>query len=920
VIVPATEPARGGGSAAADKSTFWHVLWYRFIPFWAVEDVVWKAWTGVVRTGRSGGWRFAAVGLVAGAVLVAGVRGVVSSGADAGGWFPRLAAAVVGVAALAGATVLMVRWYLRHRAAQDDPFPVLSAVVLSAVAAGLAVVAFAGVATLVWRAGWASPPHGRMAPGYPQVERSYLWALVDSVPVLDLPRRFGWVDPLPLTGTAADVVRLVYRFVLLVPLIRVVQAGYSAARSRWQRAYERRTSTLNLVNRDLAEEPGWAGTPAISSAVPEWQPPAARQARRRAWDGIDLTGTGQLLVAALTVLAVVGSGYLPRLPDLARTWPGAGPAVTAAGWLAAALPWLLAAWLVHRWCRTIPRRGEDLIGLPLYSVTAITIAWIVQIVCAAAAVLNLLVRAGLATVTPAGSGTRELLEVLAWQVTDVLPGPNIVEGLHWRRPGALHGPVAELVEIAVLLSVVALLAFPIGRAVQVWSERASRWRDPDRPAPGRARDVAVQAAAGDLSAADRAVRDLAALVSRERLLQYWVVTHMAFPWAPEDGRRHLSDRLLSARERRLHAAVTGAERALLHVQNARLRLTAARAEDVTVAAFDAAAAAVRRHYLHLGAHDIDAHDPGPQHRGGATKDGQAERIAERAAHAVEGFADLLTPTARQEGVSWRDLPVTLLGPRLADVAVADLLAYATSAPFRQRWDLTARLPVVLGAVADRPAAQVAAFGVGLLAIEQDEQAGGTRLRGGARKTDPAATGHLLELVRRQGDARVVDTVAALLALPPTGRPPLADRCASLLVRPYYAMPTADLTRLCVQLHDAGCHEFARRKLDAGLLTNHDIAEALETLHETGRDDLRPWILSLASTWGSANYPEGRLPDDERGAYLVRLARQLADNNSPPEDFLAILGHDVPRPGHLRERLTKQLQRSSLDKDRWTPLL
>jgi hypothetical protein len=72
-----------------------------------------------------------------------------------------------------------------------------------------------------------------------------------------------------------------------------------------------------------------------------------------------------------------------------------------------------------------------------------------------------------------------------------------------------------LVEIAVLLSVAVLLAFPIDRAVQVWSERASRWRDPDQPAPGRARDMAVRAAAGDLSAADQAVRDVAALIGRE---------------------------------------------------------------------------------------------------------------------------------------------------------------------------------------------------------------------------------------------------------------------------------------------------------------------------------------------------------------------------------------------------------------------
>jgi hypothetical protein len=928
------------------------VLLYRLLPSWQPGEVLWGAWTGVVRTGRARGWRFALVGLVAGMVLVAGGRGVVASGSDAGGWWLRVGAVLVGLAALAAVIALMVRWYLRHRAAQDDPFPMLTALVLSAVATGLAVVAFAGVATLVWRAGLAAPPRSATPPGYARVERSYLWILVDSVPVLDLPQRLGWVDPLPLAGLAADVVRLVYRFVLLVPLIRVAQATYAWAKSSWLRAYERRTTTLELINRDLAEEPEWVGTPGISSGVPTWRAPATRHVRRRAWHGVNLTGTGQLVLAGLAVLAVMGSGYLPRLPALARLWPGGGPAVSVAGWLATGLSWLLAAWLVVRWFRSIPRRGEDLIELPLSSVTVVTVAWIIQIICAAAALLNPLVRAGLTTATPVRGGPTTLLEILAWQVTDVLPGPNIVEGLHWRRPGSLDGLVAGLVEIAVLVSVAALLAFPIGRALHVWSQRTSRWRDPDLPEPERVREMAVLAAADDLLAAERAVHELGATARQSYSRWASVTTSMSFPWKARTLGRDLEDwleYLLRPDERRVRTTVTAAERALTRAQNARLRLAAAGADDLTIAAFDAAAAAIRRSYLYLGAHDpnrrpqakragltaatamtaataaaraaaIAAHLPHLRRTTTEVDDGAADRVAERAERAAAGFADLLTPAARQCDVSWPDLPVTVLGARLDDVPVADLLEHVTAAPFRQRWDFAARLPVVLGVVANRPGAQVAEFALGLLAAERKHLVDrDTDPRPRFHKPDLTATHYLLGLIHRQDNARIAETAHALLSQPPAGDS-AGEQCAWYLLDPYLDKP-ADLMRLCVQLHDSGHREFAEQALDFGLEGNHEMSQALDELHGAGRDDLRPWLLSLASHWGAtADLPARLSPDVGRGVYLVRLVRLLREQNSPAEDFLALLGRDVPRPDHLRERLTRELRQSTLAEDRWTVLL
>src|SRR5258708_2171724 len=157
-----------------------------------IEDAVWNGWTGVIRAGRVRGWWFTAIGLAAGIVVVAVVRAIVALGADSGSWWARVPALLSAAVVLAVVTTLMLRWYLRHRADEDDLFPVLSAVVLSVVATGLTVVTFAGLATVIWDAGYAAAPPGAGAADYAVVERSYLWTLAGSVPVLALPHRFGW--------------------------------------------------------------------------------------------------------------------------------------------------------------------------------------------------------------------------------------------------------------------------------------------------------------------------------------------------------------------------------------------------------------------------------------------------------------------------------------------------------------------------------------------------------------------------------------------------------------------------------------------------------------------------------------------------------------------------------------------------------
>jgi len=904
----------------------------------AIEDGVWRTWTGVVRAGRVRGWRFTATGLAAGAVVIAAVRAIVTLGTGAGTWWARVPALLAAAAALAGVTALMLRWYVRHRADQDDLFPVLSAVVLAVVAAGLTLVTFAGVATVVWDAGWASVPHGSADPAYSLVELSYLRTLAGSVPVLALPDRFGWADPLRLTGLGPNLVRLGYQFMLLVPLIRVAQAGYAAAKSRWARAYDRQAAMLALVRQDLAERPEWISTPAISSGAGAVR--ASSLPLRYRWTGLD--PGQQVTLAALAIAAVVGSSYLPRLPGLVHGWWHAPAAEFPAAWAARVLPWLLAAWLVHRWWRAIPRHGRNLIGEPLSTVTVISLAWIVQIIAAGAAVLGLLVRGGIVAASPAsGAG---LLEHLAWQVADAMPGPSITGVMHWSRPGTERGALAALVEVAVLLSVLALLSFPVGLAVHVWSQRAVRWRDPDQPDSERAAEVALSAAAGGLRAADQAVRDLAALVQRQRRLWFWVQRYMSYPWVDATDRfipairGGLAGRLFPA-ERQLIGAVAAAERALKSLPDTPAALAAAGVGQVQLKAYDAAAAAVRRHYLYLDAGDSE-HVPGFPTAGHPPPQAveALDRVNARAADAVAGFAVLLRPPVGHEHLPWQEAPVTVLGERIARVPAAELLETVTSEQFRLRWDFTVRMPLVLAALATRPAAETATFMAGLLAAERDDLKkrapaprgrqvlpGPVVLTWQREPERPAqATRRLAGLIHDQGAQRVAEIVAALLASPgtvgPAGERSPSVVCAGFLLEPYHNEPVPAIMRMFILLSDAGCAEFAMGELFRWRLHSaREMIDALDMLSQAGRDDLRVRVLSVAARW-RVTMPGGFLSDGWSDGDFVRLIRILREDGVPPAELLSPLGQNVPRSAALREQIATELRQSALDENQWQPLL
>lgn len=83
------------------------------------------------------------------------------------------------------------------------------------------------------------------------VERFYLWRLVDSVPLLDIPARLDWTEPPVLPGLPGHVLELAFALVVIPPLVRVGIALYGHAEDR---ARERNYSEA-LAHRFQARRP-----------------------------------------------------------------------------------------------------------------------------------------------------------------------------------------------------------------------------------------------------------------------------------------------------------------------------------------------------------------------------------------------------------------------------------------------------------------------------------------------------------------------------------------------------------------------------------------------------------------------------------------------------------------------------------------
>lgn len=89
----------------------------------------------------------------------------------------------------------------------------------------------AGLSTLLWLHGM-SRSATLATPSLWRAEGHYLWHLVDSVPLLSVPRTLGWRDPKPFTDYTSGALLLAFKVAIIAPLIRLGLSGYQFFEAR----------------------------------------------------------------------------------------------------------------------------------------------------------------------------------------------------------------------------------------------------------------------------------------------------------------------------------------------------------------------------------------------------------------------------------------------------------------------------------------------------------------------------------------------------------------------------------------------------------------------------------------------------------------------------------------------------------------
>jgi hypothetical protein len=450
-------------------------------------------------------WRaFLTVSFLVAVPVVASLHTIEVFGLRATGSLLLESLALVPATALAAALVVLLGWaYLsiglnREREDGRETHPYVVAALAFALAIGVCVEAFAGVTTLHLQG---------VEPGSSlwETEQAYIWHLLDAVPLLGLPAAIGWSEPSAGHDHASGALLLVFKLVVIAPMLRLAVAGYYA---------------LDRHVRERLEDQQLAPNPSIRQRV-------------------DLfLETGDVL-RVLPVLALGAAGTFVLwtfLFDPSR-WPTHaledhipnavhvhdmtvhvnGHAVHVHG-VAVSLEW---ATTVPQWL------GVGAILLIGFVLVAAALAyglrpqrlWVIGAVCGVyACVLMLLTEGAVAVLLalahvgaistepaiPAQSQVASAFSFLVRPVADAVPGFDIPATLNWSPEQRFVGTVGGVVQLFYKFLFFLIVLFPMARAIRLY------WHG------FRVRPQAGLAAAGEFAdafreahaALDRAEQDL----------------------------------------------------------------------------------------------------------------------------------------------------------------------------------------------------------------------------------------------------------------------------------------------------------------------------------------------------------------------------------------------------------------------------
>ena len=159
-------------------------------------------------------------------------------------------------------------WQVRLDDQATEPYIV--ALATSVAVIGICTEAFSGLTTVLWQQGHVVSS-GDAAPSLWAVEHYYLWHLVDAIPLLEVPQTIRWSEPQGFDDQWSGALLLLFKIMVIIPLVRVGFSGYALAQDGVVRVYKALRKERSKTARDdvdTGRRTDWESTP--TSAVEVW--------------------------------------------------------------------------------------------------------------------------------------------------------------------------------------------------------------------------------------------------------------------------------------------------------------------------------------------------------------------------------------------------------------------------------------------------------------------------------------------------------------------------------------------------------------------------------------------------------------------------------------------------------------------------
>jgi hypothetical protein len=410
-------------------------------------------------------------GVVAAAVAIILLHWLQAVGLGSGNTV--LAALPVGVAVIlaVGCWALLLWLFLQTRVDESQPGYILATVV-SVVTIFVGLEAFAGLGTLLWQRGVIRSATSN-APSLWRAEGHYLWNLLNSVPLLAVPKTMGWRDPQPFLDHISGALLLAFKIALIGPLVRLGLSGYQFFESRRVQAMAKRESRAQSL---------LAGKEKTKQPVPHWLLPS-HSSTSDVWRFLIGLIVALIAVAVAVVVLFDPESAVNRwISKLLRPGITIGNVHVALRWLDIAPQWVVLVALIVTIGYFIRNIGytsaapDDVGSIPVAIGATLVYFWLLALLTLTAAVASLaLLHVGVAVAgpqIPLGSQPLAAVNAYAWAIADALPGPNIPTTLKWTLQYRFVDHWSEALLLLYKVAFLAVLLFPLYRIVRICVERS----------------------------------------------------------------------------------------------------------------------------------------------------------------------------------------------------------------------------------------------------------------------------------------------------------------------------------------------------------------------------------------------------------------------------------------------------------------